>query len=130
MSNQLDASIAKRFDITVKQNQTFNPLLTFTDSDGAPISLAGATAKLSVRHGGVCHAHCGCSSDLGFDIVYKQDFYGTVTGVSNNQLQFDDIVLLSPDTYKYDLLIVFNTGIRQYFLTGTFKVKKSYTQND
>lgn len=129
MSNQLDASIAKRFDFIVKQNQTFNPLLTFTDNDGAPISLAGASAKLSVRSTG-CNTTCGCDGETPFNLVYKQDFYGTVTGASNNQLQFDDIILLSPDTYKYDLLIEFSSGERQYFLTGNFKVKKSYTQND
>lgn len=38
MSNQLDASVAKRLDITVKQNQTFDPVLTFTDDEGVPTS--------------------------------------------------------------------------------------------
>lgn len=129
MSNIIDASVAKRYNFIVKQNQTFDPLLTFTDSVGAPISLAGATAKLSVR-ARACGHTCGCDGDAGFDLVYKQDFYGTVTGGSNNQLQFNDLVRLSPDLYKYDLLIEFNTGEQQYFLEGTFKVKKSYTEND
>lgn len=130
MSNTIDASVAKRFDFIVKQNQTFNPLLTFTDSTGAPVSLAGATAKLSVRMQAGCNSSCGCDGETPFDLVYKQDFYATVIGVSNNQLQFDDLIKLSPDLYKYDLLIEFNTGEQKYFLTGTFKVKKSYTQND
>lgn len=129
MSTQLDASIAKRFDFIVKQNQTFNPLLTFTDNAGAPISLAGASAKMSVKAGS-CHHSCGCDGDTGFDLVYKQDFYATIVGVSNNQLQFDSIVELSAGTYKYDLLIEFSNGDQQYFLTGNFKVKRSYTEND
>lgn len=129
MSTQLDASIAKKLDFTVKQNQTFNPLLTFTDNAGAPVSLAGASAKLSVRSQGCCNT-CGCDGETPFDLVYKQDFYATIVGVGNNQLQFDSIIELSPGNYKYDLLIEFNTGERQYFLTGSFKVKKSYTQND
>lgn len=128
MSTQLDASIAKKLDFTVKQNQTFNPLLTFTDNAGAPISLAGASAKLSVRSQG-CHT-CGCDGDTPFDLVYKQDFYADIVGASNNQLQFDSIVELSPGLFKYDLLIEFASGERQYFLAGSFRVKKSYTQND
>lgn len=129
MSNQLDASIAKKLDFIVKQNQTFNPLLTFTDNAGAPISLAGATAKLSVRSQG-CYNTCGCNGETPFNLVYKQDFYADVSGISNNQLQFDNIIELSPGLYKYDLLITFSSGENQYFLTGSFRVKKSYTQND
>lgn len=128
MPNTLNATIAKNFSFEVKQNQTFDPLLTFTDDAGMPISLAGSYAKLSVRED-----DCGCTTSCDtqtFNLLYKQDFYGTVTGVGNNKLQFDDIIKLSPGRYKYDLLVTFPSGDNRYFLTGTFKVRKSYTQND
>lgn len=126
MSNQLDATIAKRYDITVKQNQTFNPLLTFTDSAGAPIDLTGSTAKLSVRQTGACNT-CDRNFDSPFDLLYHQDFLPTITGADSNQLQFNEVVKLSPGLYKYDLLIEYTSGEKAYFLTGNFRVKRSYT---
>jgi hypothetical protein len=124
----LDASIAKRFDITVKQGQSFDAVLTFLDDDAQPISLAGGTAKMSVRQTASPNDDCGCIGDTPFDAIYKQDFSPTVTGINNNQLAFDDTILLSPGRYKYDLVVEFLTGYTLYFLYGTFKVLKSYTK--
>jgi len=125
MSNILDASVAKKFDIVVKQNQTFNPVLTFVDGDNAAIDLTGSTIKLSVRQDVNCA--CGCNGDTPFDLVYKQDFYGTVSGSGHNIVSFNDIVKLSEGTYRYDLLVLFSDDTQKYFLTGSFRVKKSYT---
>lgn len=128
MSNQLDATVAKRFDITVFQNQSFDAVLTFLDSDAQPISIAGGVAKMSVRKQAGCDDDCApCSGDTPFDLVYKQDFSPIVTGLNNNQVAFDDVILLSPGNYKYDLLVEFASGYKLYFLYGTFKVKRSYT---
>lgn len=123
----LNTTIAVKFDFVVKQNQTFNPLLTFLDDDDAPIDFTGATIKLSVRE-----KHCGCHSgcnpyDNSFNQVYKQDFVPNVVGASNNQLQFDDIIDLARGLYVYDMLIVWPSGEQQYYLKGTFKVEKSYS---
>jgi len=126
MSNQLDATIAKRFDITVKQNQTFDPVLTFIDEDNIGIDLLGATIKLSVRHQNGCETTCGCNGDTPFEFIYKQDFYGTIGGSENNVVSFNDTILLSEGVYKYDMIIVFADNTQKYFLTGTFRVKKSY----
>lgn len=126
--SQLDASIAKRFDITVKQNQTFDAILTFLDSDGEPVALSGI-AKMSVRKEDCCGG-CDCDNEIRntpFDLIYKQDFSPSITGLNSNQLAFEDLIILSPGNYKYDLLIEFQNGYREYFLFGTFKVKKSYT---
>lgn len=128
MSNQLDATVAKRFDITVKQAQSFDAVLTFLDSDGGAISLAGATAKMSVRQQGSCNTQCGCTGDTPFEAVFEQDFSPDVTGINSNQLAFDDVIRLSPGNYKYDLLIEFLSGYKLYFLYGTFKVRKSYSK--
>lgn len=128
MSNQLDATIAKRLDITVKQNQTFNTEITLLNNDNTPYGIAGATVKMSVRQ-----QACGCGGGCmdyacdGFDIVYKQDFTPNITGAGDNVLEFDEVVKLSPGTYKYDLLVSYGDGLKKYLLTGTFKVKKSYT---
>lgn len=126
MSNQLDARIAKRFDFIVFQNQSFDPVLTFLDADGGAIVLAGGTAKLSVRQDANCDC-IGCAGDTSFDLVYKQDFTPVISGVNSNELAFDDVIKLSPGNYKYDLLIEFLGGYKSYFLYGTFKVKKAYT---
>jgi len=127
MSSVLDATIAKRLDITVKQNQTFNATITFLDSLSQPINLTGADVKMSIRQ----NADCGCSScadNTGtFDFTFKQDLVPTIGGVGNNVLQFDDIIKLTVDNYKYDLLVKYGDGTQQYILTGNFKVKKSYT---
>lgn len=127
MSAFLDASLAVRLDFKVKQNQTFNPLLTFVDAANAPISLLGATAKLSVRQKDGCGVGCDSNFDSPFNLLYHQDFIPTVTGLSNNKLQFNESVNLSPGSYGYDLLIEFPSGEKQYYLTGLFTVKKSYT---
>lgn len=126
MSNQLDASIAKRLDITVRQNQTFDVSLTFNNEAGDPVSLTDAVAKLSVRQGG-CNHSCGCDGDTPFDLVYKQDFNGEILGAGSNIIAFNDLVILSPGTYKYDLLVEYPSNYQRYLLFGTFKVKKSYT---
>lgn len=126
MSTQLDATVAKRFDITVKQAQSFDPILTFLDSDGQPVVLSGGTAKMSVRQDSSCVHTCGCAGDTPFDAVYEQDFTPAI--VNTNQIAFDDVIRLSPGTYKYDLLVEFLSGYKTYFLYGTFKVKKSYTK--
>lgn len=127
MSNFIDASVAKRLDITVKQNQTFDPILTFTDENNDPINLSGSTIKLSVRSNDSCNSSCGCIGDTPFDAIYKQDFYGSISGLGNNIVSFNDIIRLSEGVYKYDLLILFNDETQKYFLTGSFRVKRSYT---
>lgn len=123
----LDTTIAVKFDFTVKQNQTFNPLLTFVDDNSAPIDLTDAIIKMSVRQKG-----CGCDDACNpysnsFNQVYKQDFVPFVTGVANNQLQFNDIIYLAKGMYAYDMLVVWPSGEQQYYLKGNFKVEKSYT---
>jgi len=125
MSNQLDATIAKRLDITVKENQTFDALLTFTDDADAPINLLGVSMKLSVREDG-CNTSCACIGDNNFNQVFKQDFVPTT--YADGQVQFNDIIKLAPGSYKYDLLAEFPDDARRYLLTGTFKVKRSFTQ--
>lgn len=126
MSNQLDATIAKRLDITVKQNQTFNAIIEFTDSAGAPINLTGAQVKMSVRQSG-CQSSCACAGDSDFNQVFKQDFIPEIGGEAMDTLSFFDTVLLAEGTYKYDLLIEYTSGKKQYLLIGSFKVKRSYT---
>lgn len=127
MANQIDATIAKKLDITVKQNQTFNAVLTFIDADNTPIDLSGAIVKLSVRQDALCGCEFGCAGDSPFEAVYKQDFEGSISGADNNIVTFDDIIKLSPGTYKYDMLIVFPDESKKYFLTGNWRVKRSYT---
>lgn len=130
MSNQLDATVAKRLDITVKQGQSFDAVLTFLDADAQPISLAGGTAKMSVRKQAGCDDDCsgGCAGETSFDLLYKQDFEPAITGANSNQLAFDDVIRLSPGNYKYDILVEFLGGYKLYFLYGTFKVRRSYTK--
>lgn len=130
MANTLDTTIAVKFDFTVKQNQTFNPVLTFIDDADQPIDLMGTTIKMSVREkGGTCRTGCD-SYDTNFNQVYKQDFIPTVTGASNNQLAFYDLIQLAKGHYVYDLLIVWPSGEQQYYLKGNFKVERSYADID
>lgn len=130
MANTLDTTIAVKFDFTVKQNQTFNPVLTFIDDDDQPINLTGASIKMSVRQKfGVCSD--GCSPyDTNFNQVYKQDFTPGIGGADNNELTFDDIIQLAKGVYVYDLLIVWPNGEQQYYLKGNFKVERSYADID
>jgi len=127
MSNILDASIAKKFDFIVKQNQTFNATITILDDTGLPINLNGASVKMSVRNEHSCNSGCDDYSFDSFGINYKQDFTPTIGGGSMNVLQFFDTIILKNGLYKYDLLVEYPNGQKQYLLVGTFKVKKSYT---
>jgi hypothetical protein len=129
MSNQLDATVAKRLDISVRQGQTFNAIITLLNDSGGPINIEGATVKMSVRQGNDCGAH-SCSDQafsLDFNQVYKQDFIPEIGGGNHNVLQFFQDVILADGNYKYDLLIEYPNELKQYILFGTFKVKKSYT---
>jgi hypothetical protein len=127
----LNTTIAVRYDFVVKQNQTFNPLLTFLNDDDDPIDLSGTTIKFSVRARACgCGTH-GCSAgDSNYNQVYKQDFIPTITGTGNNQLQFNDDILLATGTYVYDMIVVWPNGNKQYYLKGTFKVEKSHAYID
>jgi|SRR6186713_980219 len=123
----INTTIAVRFDFIVKQNQTFNPLLTFLDDNNNPINFSGAIIKLSVREKGSCGCGGGCSSyNSNFNQVYKQDFEPEITGAGNNQLQFDDLIELARGQYVYDMIVVWPDGEQQYYLKGNFKVEKSY----
>jgi hypothetical protein len=130
MSNNLDTTIAVKFDFTAKQNQTFNPLLTFVNDDDTPINLSGTIIKMSVRlKHGLCNTGCD-PFDSNFNQVYKQDFEPEVTGADNNKIQFNDIIYLAHGLYTYDLLIIWPSGERQYYLKGNFKVERSYTNGN
>lgn len=122
----LNTTIAVKYDFVVKQNQTFNPLLTFLNDDNTPVDFTGAGIKLSVRQKAGCAIPCGCNGDSNFNQVYKQDFFPGITGAYNNQLEFGDIVLLAKGNYVYDMLVVWPSGEQQYYLKGNFKVEKSY----
>lgn len=122
----LNTTMAVKFDFVVKQNQTFNPLLTFLHDDDSPIDFSGATVKLSVRQKG-CGCGGGCNPyDNSFNQVYKQDFTPEIIGINDNQLQFDDVIELARGLYTYDMIVVWPSGEQQYYLKGTFKVEKSY----
>ena len=128
MSNQLDATIAKRFDITVKQNQTFNAAITLLDDNGGAINLGGATVKMSIRQQDCgCTVGCNGDNDFNFNFKYRQDMTPAIGGGSNNVLTFFDVVQLEEGVYKYDLLVKYSNTLQQYLLTGNFRVKKSYT---
>lgn len=124
MSSQIDASVAKRFDIIVKQNQTLTMVFNFQNDEGNPLDLTDSIFKMSVRDDG-CNNSCGCG-DGNFNQVYKQDFTPTLSG--NSSIQFAEVIILSPGNYKYDLLAEMPDQGRVYLLQGTFKVKKSYSQ--
>jgi hypothetical protein len=125
---ELNTTLAVNFDFVVKQNQTFNPLLTFLHDDDSPVDFTGTTIKLSVREKDGCGCNRGCSPhDTNFNQVYKQDFVPNITGSGDNELQFDDVIELAPGKYVYDMLVVWPDGEQQYYLKGKFKVEKSYT---
>ncbi len=127
----LNTTIAVKWDFVVKQNQTFNPLLTFVDVNDDPIDFSGAIIKLSVREKNGCGCGGGCSAyDSNFNQVHKQDFIPQVVGVDNNQLQFEDVIELAKGSYVYDMLVVWPTGEKQYYLKGSFKVEKSYADEN
>ena len=126
--SQLDASVAKRLDITVKQNQTFDGVITFTDNANAPIDLTGAQVKMSVRQGACgCGSSFECAGDSNFNQVFKQDFTPQIGGTGHNVLTFNEVVQLAEGNYKYDLLVEYLSGKQQYVLAGNFRVKRSYT---
>ena len=125
MSNNIDASVAKRLDITVKENQTLQMSFSFFDEGDNPLDLTGASFKMSVREDSSCTSACGCDSDS-FNQTFKQDITPTSAGPSS--IQINEVIKLAHGTYKYDLLAEFPDQGRTYLLQGNFKVKKSYTQ--
>lgn len=123
----LNVTQTTRYNFKVMQNQTFDALLTFVDENtGDPINLAGSTIRMSVRLQSGC---LPCTvNEQSTNIVYKQDFIPTITGVNSNQLQFNEIVQVVHAIYKYDILIIYPDGEQKYLLNGDFIVNRTYTE--
>lgn len=127
MPTTVNATVAATKHFRVKQNQTFNPVIVFTDAaSGDPIDFTGATARMSIRKlNGDC---VPCQLSEATNRIFAQEMEPTVTGADNNVLEFNEVIRLDKGTYKYDLLIIAADGNQTYYLEGQFIVERSYTQ--
>jgi hypothetical protein len=99
------------FNFKVNQGETFNPSITWKDSNGSAYDITGYTAKMQVRRfeGGA------------MDIPTGTD------GVINLLLTATETAALTADTYIYDLLLDDGSGVKTRILEGTFTVKAQVT---
>ena len=111
VSNIIKADI----NFTVLQGDTFDAVVAFKDSEGKPLSFAGATLLMEIRaEGNTGTANATLQSGAGFTI-------------SSNTVTFNYITNLAPDTYFYDLQCTFASGLRKTLIGGKYKVLKQIT---
>jgi len=110
------------FNFKVNQGETFNPAITWKDSNGSAYDITGYTAKMQVRRfEGDTVIQEFTTADATMDIPTGTD------GVINLLLTATETAALTADTYIYDLLLDDGSGVKTRILEGTFTVKAQVT---
>ena len=107
-------------NITINQYATWSIVITYTDSDGVPISLSGATAKFQIRDK---------ADSLQLGITQSANGNGSLVNMSNGAsgevtvlITDEDTATLTPGSYLYDLLITKADGVAIRLIEGSAKV--------
>jgi hypothetical protein len=104
--------------IETKFNNTYNGAEFTITVNGEPLDLTGASLTMQLR--------------LGIDTAIVKEFsLGaglTLTDPKNGKFTFDNqIITVSPATYKYDILIDLANGTRKTYPSGDFIVRPVIT---
>ena len=111
------AIIPATYNIRPQRRADFPLDVTFKDGNGDPINLTGWTVLASVWT-------TDRATKLG-------DFTVTVTSAANGQvnlkLPYAVTTNLSASEYRYDVMLVAPSGLREYYLEGIVRPSEGYT---
>jgi len=107
------------FNMRAYRNDTLSYVISITDANSAPISLANADVKMQVR-----------TRPDGEILMSLTEGNGiTIGGVGSNVITLSKIVdIENCGNYHYDIQATFNSGIVSTYLKGLFIVIKDITQ--
>ena len=109
------------YNITIKRNDTLSKVFTFLDDQPTPqpINLSLGVITMEVRK----------KYDQPVLFTLTEGDGITVSGPDFNVVTLSKVVnIATPGTYKYDLQIVFSSGVVTTYLEGNFIVEPDITK--
>jgi hypothetical protein len=94
------------------KGDTFNPVLTFTDAIGDPLSFAGCTLLMQIKKG--ANQLAELSEGDGFSIA-------------SNVVTFSKVLDFKEGEYSYDFQCTYPDGLVKTLIGGTFTLQSEVT---
>lgn len=116
MALKANLDIAQRLDITCRKGDTFELIITITDSTGAALDLTTYTDfELDVRP---------TDEDAGTPALtfVNSDFAKTATGVLTATKSYSDMESVEAGTFVYDLQATDGSAVRTTWFYGLFTI--------
>ena len=116
MALKANLDIAQRLDITCRKGDTFELIITITDSTGAALDLTTYTDfELDVRP---------TDEDAGTPALtfVNADFSKTATGVLTATKSYSDMESVEAGTFVYDLQATDGSAVRTTWFYGLFTI--------
>jgi methyl coenzyme M reductase beta subunit len=116
MALKANLDIAQRLDITCRKGDTFELIITITDSTGAALDLTTYTDfELDVRP---------TDEDAGTPALtfVNADFAKTATGVLTATKSYSDMESVEAGTFVYDLQATDGSAVRTTWFYGLFTI--------
>lgn len=116
MALKANLDIAQRLDITCRKGDTFELIITITDSEGVDLDLSTyADFELDVRP---------TDEDTGTPILTftNSDFTATSEGVLTASKSYSDMALVESGTFVYDLQATDGSSVRTTWFYGLFTI--------
>jgi hypothetical protein len=116
MALKANLDIAQRLDITCRKGDTFELIITITDSTGVAIDLSSyVDFEMDVRP---------TDEDAGTPILtfVNSDFSATAAGVLTATKSFSDMESVESGTFVYDLQATDGSSVRTTWFYGLFTI--------
>jgi hypothetical protein len=116
MALKANLDIAQRLDITCRKGDTFELIITITDSEGNDLDLSSyADFEIDVRP---------TDEDTGTPILTftNSDFTATSEGVLTATKSYSDMAVVESGTFVYDLQATDGSSVRTTWFYGLFTI--------
>lgn len=116
MALKANLDIAQRLDITCRKGDTFELIITITDSEGAALDLSTyADFEMDIRP---------TDEDTGTPILtfINSDFTATAQGILTATKSFTDMAAVESGTFVYDLQATDGSSVRTTWFYGLFTI--------
>ena len=116
MALKANLDIAQRLDITCRKGDTFELIITITDSEGNDLDLSSyADFEIDVRP---------TDEDTGTPILTftNSDFTATSEGVLTATKSYSDMAAVESGTFVYDLQATDGSSVRTTWFYGLFTI--------
>lgn len=107
--------IPGQLDITIYKGDTLSKILSFKDSNNVALTLNGATVTMQVRK------KPGLTTEMSLSA-------GDGLSVSGGDVTINKVVTIAKGSYKWDMQIVYPSGIVRTYVGGDFIVEDDITR--